>query len=343
MPISVTCAECKKALKVADTMAGKAFKCPGCKSVVKVPAASAPAPAPARKSQPARVEPEDDEPPRRSTPQRLAENDEPRPSRKSRRDEDEDDYDDRPTKKSRRNDYKDDEEDDRPRKRKAPTERLEEVDEDLPVEELDLEQADLPDNIRERIEGELSKGEKLYWVGMPSRRIVLIRSIWAPIVGMLIFLFVFGFFVLPSLFMSSQGVAAGLGMVIIAGGFALVVGGSFCIAPLYNLWRAGRTCYALTSRRAIVWQAGIFGGVEMENYNPARLANMWRRDMWIFGKGGGDLVFRSVTIVTVTTGRHGGVSQNTTYYGFIAVENVRKVERLVREVLVDKVIDRLTS
>ena len=113
--------------------------------------------------------------------------------------------------------------------------------------------------------------------------------------------------------------------------------------PFISLWKAGRTCYALTSRRAIVWQAGLFGGVEMENYNPARLANMWRRDNWIFARGGGDLVFRSVRTITVTTGKHGGVSQNATYYGFMAIMDLRKVERLVRELLVDKVIDRLTS
>lgn len=48
MPISVTCS-CGKTLQVRDELAGKAVKCPGCQSVIKVGPAGAPAPAmPAR-------------------------------------------------------------------------------------------------------------------------------------------------------------------------------------------------------------------------------------------------------------------------------------------------------
>ncbi len=320
MPISVVCSACNKTLKVADTMAGKAFKCPGCQSVVRVATVSTPTrPTSERRET---VAPEEES-----------------PVRKERRDEDREA--ERPARKSRREDR--DEEDDRPRKKRPLVERLEEPDEDLAIVAIDLEDSNLPDHIRDRIEQELTKGEKLYWVGMPSRRIVLLRSLWGPIVGVIVFLLVLGFFVLPGIMAAGRAGGGGLGMVILPALIGMVVCGGLVIMPFYNLWRAGRTCYALTSRRAIVWQAGLFGGVEMENYNPARLASMWRRDMWIFGKGGGDLVFRSVTIVTVTSGKHGGVSRNTTYYGFLAIENVRKVERLVREVLVDKVIDRMTS
>ena len=37
MTIAVTCEECGKVLKVADSMAGKKGKCPQCKSVLSVP------------------------------------------------------------------------------------------------------------------------------------------------------------------------------------------------------------------------------------------------------------------------------------------------------------------
>lgn len=53
MPIPMTC-QCGKALKIPDAMAGKAVKCPGCQSVLRVPAggpaASAPRPTPPRPS-----------------------------------------------------------------------------------------------------------------------------------------------------------------------------------------------------------------------------------------------------------------------------------------------------
>jgi hypothetical protein len=347
MPISVTCTECDKTIKVADTMAGKSFKCPGCKAVMKAPAGDTPArksdsKTVAKKPAARRDEDEDDRPARK--PARRDDDDEDdRPSRRSSR-RDEDDEDDRPARRSslRRDD---DDEDDRPRKRNVPTERLEEPDEDLQIEEIDIHDTNVPENIQERIEQELTKGEKLYWVGMPSRRIVLIRSMWGPIVGAFILLVCGG--VALMFFVQSRNMPGGGGIglmgALMPGCFGLLFAGGLGLTPFYALWKAKRTCYALTSRRAIVWQAGWFGHVTMENYNPARLANMWRRDMWFFGKGGGDLVFRSVTVITVTSGRHGGVSQSTTYYGFLAIENVKQVERLVREVLVDKVIDRLTS
>lgn len=332
MPISVTCTGCDKALKVADTMAGKAFKCPGCKTVVKAPAAGAGSTTPTRK--PARQE-EDDRPARKPAARRDEDEDD-RPARKpARRDDD----DDRPAarRSSLRRD-EDEDEDDRPR-RKA-VERLEEPDEDLEAEPIDIHDTNVPEDIQDRIAQELTKGEKLYWVGMPSRRIVLLRSLWGPIVGVFVLIVA----LVVALSMAAQPGGGVLAM-LVPGFFGVVFGaGMFCV-PFYNLWKAARTCYALTSRRAIVWQAGWFGHVEMENYNPARLANMWRRDMWFFGKGGGDLVFRSTTTITVSHSRRGGtsVSESTTYYGFLAIENAKEVERLVREVLVDKVIDKLTS
>ncbi|MGB7329567.1 MAG: hypothetical protein WBD31_32130 [Rubripirellula sp.] len=42
MPIQVKC-QCGKALKIPDTMAGKAVKCPGCATAVRVPGGAAPA------------------------------------------------------------------------------------------------------------------------------------------------------------------------------------------------------------------------------------------------------------------------------------------------------------
>lgn len=293
MPIRVTCPGCDKKLNVPDNVAGKAVRCPACKGAVKVPAADEDEPL-------AEVVPDDDPPVRKAR----------------RRDED-----DRPARRPQRR--RDDDEDDRPRKRRA-VERLEEPDEDLPVEEIDLDAADVPDDIRDRIGDELGKNEKLFWVGMPSRRIVFLRALVIPIIGAFISLIVLGV---------SMVQGGTLGHVLVFGALGgLVLIGSF-LTPLWALWQAGRTCYALTNKRCIVWQGGLFGGVEMENYNAARVANMWRREMWLFGNGGGDLVFRSVTVVTVTTGKHGGVSESTTYYGFLAVENVRQVERLVRDVL----------
>ncbi len=42
MPIRVKCSGCDKPLKVKDELAGKRIRCPGCQSVIRVPAAAAP-------------------------------------------------------------------------------------------------------------------------------------------------------------------------------------------------------------------------------------------------------------------------------------------------------------
>lgn len=295
MPVSAACPGCKKSFKAPDHLAGKAVKCPGCKGVIKIPAAEEEDLGAALVEVPATPAP--------VAPRRL------------------------------RDTPEQDAEEDRPRSKRKPVERLEEPDEDLAMEAINVQDSDLPEHLRQRIEEELGKGEKLYWVGMPSRRIVLIRSLFYPILGTIVFLVVMAVFIVPSL-VQPQRPGQGFANVLVVGFFGLIFLAGGIATPLMALWRAGRTCYALTNRRAIVWQAGLFGGVEMENYNAARLANMHRRDMWIFGNGGGDLVFRSRTIVTVTTSRHStNVSESTTYYGFLALEEVRKVERLVREVM----------
>jgi hypothetical protein len=52
MPISLVCPGCKKTLKVADTLAGKRAKCPGCQTPVTIPGLGTPQPAAAPKAAP---------------------------------------------------------------------------------------------------------------------------------------------------------------------------------------------------------------------------------------------------------------------------------------------------
>jgi hypothetical protein len=311
MPISVKCPKCANAVKVADTLAGRAFKCPKCTNVVKVPGAagSGVTAAAAARSKPtnggSKAPPPAQKPARRPEPEEAEEEleevtDAPRGKRSSRAD---DDFDDRPRKKGS-------------------------------GKELTVEH-DVPEHLQERVSEELTKGEKLIWIGQPARRVLMIKSIPIMIFGCL---FGGGALIFMLIGLASKNFGMGL-MPLLFLPFAL----GMILSPFYRFWMGKRTCYVLTNRRCIVWMCNWFGGIHMENYNPAQLANMWRRDLWFFGKGAGDLVFRSVTTITVRTGRHGGVSQSTTYYGFLAVENVREIERLVRETLVDRFLDKLNS
>jgi hypothetical protein len=315
MPIAITCSSCSKSLKVADTLAGRAIKCTGCTAIVKVPGGSSAA-------NPAT--------PRATNGTAAPSASGARPAAPGGSDAVK-----RPAPVAARS---------TPAPANLPEEELDEVGRDNKVPSVKLENSEVPEKMRERVANELSRGEKLIWVGIPSRRIVMIRSLWGPIAGVF-FLFIFGVIGLFFAFTASKtgGIAGAIVPLLGIGCMALLFVGSSMLAPVWAFFKQQRTCYALTNRRCIVWSCGWFGTVTMTSYNPMQLTNMWRRDMWIFGKGGGDVVFRTRTVTTITTGRHGGVSQRTYLYGFLSIENVGEVERLIRETLLDRMMDRIVG
>jgi hypothetical protein len=121
-----------------------------------------------------------------------------------------------------------------------------------------------------------------------------------------------------------------------------LVGIGVGLVPVYRWKMAQRTCYALTNRRAIVHKGGLFGPIR-ENYAPSEVAAMRRSDSWIYG-GGGDLIFRTVQVLTTSYSRgRAWQSVRTYHYGFLAIDCVREVEKLVRETLIDRFVDKLTA
>jgi hypothetical protein len=125
--IALKCPHCAKGIRAPDEQAGKRVRCPGCKEVLTVPAATT-----AVQSAPIAVKPKppplpkraaiDDEEPVVVVPvieETDAEDDRPRRARNRRREE-EDEDDDRPRRRRSRYDDDDEEdEDDRPRRRRS--------------------------------------------------------------------------------------------------------------------------------------------------------------------------------------------------------------------------------
>ena len=99
----------------------------------------------------------------------------------------------------------------------------------------------------------------------------------------------------------------------------------------------------LTNRRALVYQESLFGS-SRDSYSPLEVSNMRRADSWL-AAGSGDLIFRSVQVVSSTRSRSGGFSSRvkTINYGFLAIAQVRETEKLVRETLIDRFVDKLTQ
>jgi hypothetical protein len=154
-------------------------------------------------------------------------------------------------------------------------------------------------------------------------------------------LFIGGFFVISALTSKNSSTSYLLiGLLIL-----LIMGVVTLLQPFYALWKAKRTCYVLTNRRCIVWMCQWHGGIRTDNYAPNQLTNLRRADMWFFAKGGGDLIFRSVTVITTTYRQRGptSTSMREYRYGFLAIERCRDVEKLIRETLLDRLLDKLNA
>jgi hypothetical protein len=191
----------------------------------------------------------------------------------------------------------------------------------------------LPPELDARVRNELERDEQLLWVGQPDPK-RFARS------GCFMVAFGVPFTAFAVFWMAMAG---GIGFMGArqAGGF----GGLFACFPLFGLpfvviglgllsspyWlrqQARRTCYALTDRRALIWVAGWFGGIEVRSYAPGQLSRIHRVQ---YADGCGDLIFEE--IVTYGRDSHGHSTSSTRRYGFMAIPRVHEVEELLRRAL----------
>ena len=201
-------------------------------------------------------------------------------------------------------------------------------------------QGTLAPELDQRVQSELSGGERVVYVGQPRPDLYRGQTLFMMIFGgcfggfALIFLVVGG-----GMALLSGGVgaaAAGNGF----GGFAgcialpflvipllfLLIGGYMVTAPIWMPKRIRRIIYALTDRRALIFEPNWFGkNYTVRSYTRAGLGRMYRTDR---GNDAGDLVFEEY--YTTSTNSQGFSSTNRNQRGFMAIDRVRDVEELVR-------------
>jgi hypothetical protein len=191
----------------------------------------------------------------------------------------------------------------------------------------------LPFEAQRRIESELDRDEKMVWCSRQTttRRLVL-ATVPVAVFGMF-----FGGFALFWIVMaftmtakSNSGDAPAFFHYVfpLFGIPFLLVGLAMVSTPLWAARRARKNFYVLTSKRAIVWQAGLFGAVNVRSFRADDLQDMTRVE---YGDGSGDLVFQQRA--TTTYSRRHGQRQSVQQVGFLGIEDVRDVERQVRETL----------
>jgi hypothetical protein len=183
----------------------------------------------------------------------------------------------------------------------------------------------LPADLSVQVRNELRDGERLLWVGQPrpgrfARQagcVVLFAIPWTAFAI---------FWMANALFPGAGGQGQGGGALdwcfALFGLPFVLIGLLLLSSPYWVIRHAKRTCYALTDRRAILRKPGLLGGIEVRSYGPAELTKLHRVD---YSDGVGDLVFEEVKV--------GADGDGTQRHGFLAIDNVRKVEELLRKAL----------
>ena len=194
----------------------------------------------------------------------------------------------------------------------------------------------VPGKMRQQVRNELTKGEKIIWLGRSSVRMALAQA-WIGVAVGAVFLLAGVGLMLGGLYMLlNKELIPFLAMGFFGFVFAAVGGLACCSRYLVRRFQAHRAVYVLTNRRALVVGQG---GRDVRSYNTFQLAQMDRKDSAMF-EGAGDLIFETEYQTQFRGGSGGGTSTVKIPHGFLMIENVRQVERLIRETLVDGRIDR---
>ncbi len=173
--------------------------------------------------------------------------------------------------------------------------------------------------LADRVANELEADERLLWVGQPRLDLATRPAFFLVPFGIVFAGFAVLWMVLAGAM--TGGLMAPCALPFIAVGIGLIA------SPVWLRSQARKTLYALTNRRAIIWEPAWFGATTVRNYTAAGLGHMSRTER---ADGSGDLVFEEIT----TYGsNNNGTSSRTTRRGFLSIDKVREVEELVRRTL----------
>jgi hypothetical protein len=199
-----------------------------------------------------------------------------------------------------------------------------------------FEELGITDHFRKAVEEELTKDEKLVWLGRPSRNPAVHPD---KRVLAVIGLVVLGVAVALGLFVK--------GMPLIFPGVLGLLGLFFVAAPwLFNPANTYQACYVVTNRRAILLERTL-AGPRRKSYHPHELLALERRSNQRVA-GAGDLIFEYIFIVgeatngpaTDGTFRRTDVPQRSPR-GFFYLDQVQEVEHLIRSTLLKNLEKKL--
>lgn len=187
--------------------------------------------------------------------------------------------------------------------------------------------SELPTDLSDLVERELTAGERVVWAQRPVYRFAS-AAVLAPMI-----------FAVPWLAITCAVGGGGTYMTLAHGSggagrmvtmpFALVgllftgVGLLMLTSPIWVKRSTANTVYAITDQRALLVRRGVFGRITARSFSPELVASMERSER---RDGSGDLVFESYR-------ERRGSSTTTVRHGFMSVADVRGVEAILRTTL----------
>lgn len=202
---------------------------------------------------------------------------------------------------------------------------------ETPAQTFSLENSQLPAIWKRRIASELEKGEKLLWADQPDLLMATFRYL-PRILAFMLILFVL---LIGVGFLSWSEIRQGHLVAIFLVG-ALLLG--FLGLPFLMVWHrylAHKTCYALTTKRGLVFVPNFFGKLSLVSYFPEKLQRARFEPSWLFGPAAGDWVFQKVITEKITHYVNEGrieVHRGEESFGFLMLRYGRELEPLLRAV-----------
>jgi hypothetical protein len=171
----------------------------------------------------------------------------------------------------------------------------------------------IPQSLRDTVNRELERDERIEWMGMPK------RVFFTPVAtGAFLFGIPWTAFALFWTAGAAQGAENG-GLFSLFPFFGLpfiLTGLGMLCAPIWAYWHAGKSVYVITDRRALTFDGGW--STTVRSYPPDKLTDVFRREKQ---DGSGDV------IIARHAWRDADGDRQSEELGFLRVANAKDVER----------------
>ncbi len=179
----------------------------------------------------------------------------------------------------------------------------------------------LPLDVATLIGAELNPSERISWAGQPIPARFARRSIGAVLFGIPWTAFSI-FWIAGASGFKLPDFSHGPGLFPLFGVPFLLIGFGMLSTPYWMRRKARRTAYVVTDQRALILDGSSWRSTTVRSFEPHRLGDIRRIQN---PDGSGDLIFER----TWASDNDGG--RQSTDHGFLAIQDVKTVETLIRE------------